>query len=272
MDVVDEDGSEKKGGSRIIGRILPAAVGFWLRSQVEEIAQLEIDLEGRDRQILKGFIPGVAVSAQQAIYRGIHVGQVQLSAKDIRINIGQVVRGKPLRLLKTFPVTGAVVLSEADLKASLRSPLLSAGLLDFWRSLISIPAIAQDVKARYGSLAIQPNVVLSQPNIRLEEGCLGLSFYPCSSGNISSADSLENKPVVLGAKLSVVSAQYLQLSSPCWLTDLTELSVLASGSPVGIPVDSLEGFQWNLGQDTQLNQLETHPDRLVCSGVVTVQP
>ena len=142
----DETNKTSGKGSRLIGRILPAAVRFWLRSQVEQVDSLSLALEGRDRQLLSGYLPGVSVSAEQAIYQGIHIGQLQLSAQDIRINVGQVVRGKPLRLLKVFPVLGEVALTSDDLNASLSSELLAGGLRDFWQSLLQIPALAEEVE------------------------------------------------------------------------------------------------------------------------------
>jgi len=47
--------SDKKEG-RIIGRVLPGAVKLWLRTQVEQIDSLVIDLSGRDRQLLNRFL------------------------------------------------------------------------------------------------------------------------------------------------------------------------------------------------------------------------
>ena len=163
---------QNTGGSRIIGKVLPAAVKFWLRSQVEQIGDLSIDLSGRDRQLLSGYLPGVSVAADAVIYQGIHAGQVQLSAEEIRINVGQVVRGKPLKLLKAFPVQGSVTLSADDLTASQSSALLSEGLLSFWRSLIQVPMLSQEVESRYGQLPLHAQMHLHQPQIRLGEGCL----------------------------------------------------------------------------------------------------
>ncbi len=40
----ETQGSKSSSGSRIIGRLLPAAVRLWLRSQVEQVEQLSIDL------------------------------------------------------------------------------------------------------------------------------------------------------------------------------------------------------------------------------------
>jgi len=260
-----EDGEpqeKKAGGSRIIGRLLPAAVRLWLRSQVEQVEQLSIELAGRDRQILSGYLPGVSVSAAQAMYKGIHITQVQLSAEDIRINIGQVVRGKPLRLLKSFPVQGSTLLSADDLNASLGSPMLAEGLNSFWRLLIHYPEISEVIRVQYGSLPLQAEVTLSRPKVRLCDGCLGLSFYPATP--MKTAE----QPVILGTALSVVSGHILQLNSARWLNHLDELTQDAAG----IPVEALEGFQWDLGKETELSELALQASQLLCSGKIMVMP
>lgn len=252
----------KSGGGRVVGRLLPAAVKLWLRSQVQQIENLSIDLAGRDRQLISGYLPGVSVAAQQAIYQGIHITQVQLSAKDIRINIGQVIRGKPLRLLKAFPVQGETALSSEDLNASLASPLLAEGLTNFWRSLTQQPEVSQAVNNQYGLLPLADEAKLHQPQIRLGAGCLGLSFYP-----MTPAETGE-RPVILGVELSVVSGHILQLSSARWLSHLDELSQRDKGTPV----DALEEFHWDLGRDVQLSLLKLQPSQLLCSGEIMVNP
>ncbi|MEL6552374.1 MAG: DUF2993 domain-containing protein [Cyanobacteria bacterium J06621_11] len=263
-----EEVVSEKGGSRLIGRLLPPAVRFYLRSQVDQAEQLTIDLDGRDRQIITGYLPGVSVSARQVIYDGIHVDAVQLSAKGIRINVGQIIRGKPLRLLKSFPVAGQISLRQADLDASLRSPLLKEGLLNFWRSLIQIPAVAQDIELRYGRLPVQADVSLLEPTIRLGQGCLGFSFYPATSKN-----SIADFPVVLATQLSISAGQYLLLTSPVWLSHIDEFDdYVVSDAEVGNVSELLEGFKWDLGEDTELTQLDIQPSQLACCGQVLVRP
>lgn len=258
----DKNQDVKPGGSRIIGRLLPAAVKLWLRSQVEQLDQLSIELAGRDRQILSGYLPGVSVAAEAAIYQGIRITQVQLSAKDIQINVGQVIRGKPLRLLKEFPVQGQALLSADDLNASLASPLLTEGLDSFWQSLIQRPDMAEAVSAQYGLLPVQPDVVLHRPQIRLSGGRLGLRFYPATSTETAE------RPVVLGTGLCVVSGHILQLNSARWLNQLDDLDQLNAGVPVAV----LDGFQWDLGQDTELSQLAIKKSELLCAGTIAVKP
>ena len=261
-----QNSDSRKGGSRLIGKILPPAVRFWLRSQVEQVDNLEVVLAGRDRQILKGYIPGVKVVAQEVIYKGLYVSEVNLSAGGIRINTGQVVRGKPLRLLQSFPVLGRVVLSAGDVERSVRSPLLRTGLLEFWRSLVCLPAVSQAVEAHYGPLPLQPDVVLFDLEIQIAESCLGLSFYPVVR------DFQSDTRVVLATQLSIADRQYLQLHNPMWLSSLEQLEGYAAGSMVGQPIQPLEGFRWNLGRETSLTALEISPVQLICEGQVAVQP
>ncbi len=251
------------GGSRIIGRVLPPAVRLWLRSQLENVKDLDIQLDGRDREILSGRLPKVAVTAKNAVYQGIHLGTVNLSAEDIRINIGQVVRGRPLRLLQAFPVLGEVALSAQDLSASMESPLLLAGLTDFWRGLARSPQLAEEIRDRYGPLSLEPEVTLHNAAVALADQCIGMSFYPCSHGGETT-----ERPVVIGARLSVVSGHLLQILSAKWLTQLSELGDPAQGTAI----QSLENFQWDLGEDTQLSQLAIYPEQLLCTGQLQVNP
>ena len=260
--VAHKDPGQSAKGGRILARILPAAVRLWLRSQVEHVEHLSLRLEGGDRNILSGTLSEVEVAAQEAIYRGVHIGRLQLSAQDIRINIGQVVRGKPLRLLKAFPIKGEVLLSCEDLNASLASPLLATGLKDFWRSLMQTPSLDEAVAVRYGQLPLQPDMELQSPQIRLGAQRLGLSFYPRALAQTAE------RPIILGTEVVIASGSRLQLKSPRWLETLEDLA----DTEKGIPIPALQHFEWDFGQGTQLTQLSVQDERLLCSGQLTVSP
>lgn len=253
---------ENKGRSgRIVGRILPAAIGLWLRSQAEKIEDLSIEIVGRDRDLLSGRVPSVSLTAEQSVYRGIYLNALSLSAKDIRINVGQVVRGKPLRLLKAFPVVGSVLLREDDLNASLDSDLLSEGLNDFWRSLVQLPSVRAAVQARYGALSLSRDVRLDAVQAKLTGDRIGLCFYPSTQ-----VDRLE-KPVVFESGLKVVEGNLLQLVLPQWIESLSDV-----GSSDGIPIEALQGFQWNLGSDVEIDQLAIENEQIVFNGKIWVNP
>jgi hypothetical protein len=165
---VEKASSTQPLGSRIISRVLPPAIRLWLSTQLEHVENLRFEIQGRDREILSGHIPEIALSAQKAIYQGIHLSQATVTASAIRVNLGQVMRRKPLRLLAPFPISGAVELTEADFNDSLQSPLLGEGLYDF------LQLLAQ-----------------SQPEVTPLQGVLRFSARPHSTFSLSrqSGDS-----------------------------------------------------------------------------------
>jgi len=161
----------------LIGRVLAPAVQLWLRSQTEQIGELHVAIAGRNRQLLSGYIPEVALAARAAVYQGLHVERVELSGANIRVNLGQVLRGQPLRLLEPIAVRGHLQLTAANLQASLTSPLLASALNDLWQLLApgaAAPAIAwQQVNLSAGRLTLTgtttPADAPASP-VRLETG------------------------------------------------------------------------------------------------------
>ncbi|MCY7282618.1 MAG: DUF2993 domain-containing protein, partial [Cyanobacteria bacterium CAN_BIN43] len=116
----------------LISKVLSPAVRLWLRSQVESIEELDFQIEGSDRQILAGYIPKVAIAARQAVYQGLNLSQIDLVGETIRINLKQILQGKPLKLMDVVPIRGSLFWNEADLNASLKSPLLANALEEFF--------------------------------------------------------------------------------------------------------------------------------------------
>ncbi|MEO0457910.1 MAG: DUF2993 domain-containing protein [Cyanobacteria bacterium P01_A01_bin.114] len=266
-------------GSRLIGKVLPMAVRLWLNTQVEHIEGLVFQLDGTDRQILSGHIPGVALAAKQAIYQGIYLSQIRLSAQEVRINLGQVIRGKPLQLLRSFLLSGEVKLTEADLNASLKSELLSEGMCTFWQTLLAMSAVDQELSEFYHRSAQTIQLTQCQSTVCIGERALTLSLLP--GRPVSSINPLEinpldrssdsppmgqpmEQPIILKAGLSVESGRLLQLHHPQWLTQ--------SGQATGYLSQALAGFQWDLGSATRLQTLAIETGLLRCEGAVVVNP
>lgn len=125
-------------GSRIASAVLSPAVQLWLRSQVQQVDELKVKIEGSDRQIFSGAIPKVTAAASGAVYKGLHLTEVALEGCGIRINLGQALKGQPLRLMESVPVAGVLRLSQADLNASLKAPLLADALSEFLRTMLPL--------------------------------------------------------------------------------------------------------------------------------------
>jgi len=232
--------------SNIISKVLSPAVKLWLRSQVETVDRLRIEINGSDRQIIGGYIPNIFLASSSANYQGIHFSEVELVGNNIRINIGQIIKGKPLRLIEPISVIAKVMLQETDLNRSLSSPLLSAGLTDFFfdllatRSLLNLIELKQDFQIQWLQLAIEGNKLIIEGNL------------------INSAR--EDIPLTIISGLTLANPQTLLLHS------------LKIETIPGLINMNLNEFQLDLGSVVAIEELSLLSDRLNCYGRLTVLP
>ncbi len=236
----------KQKKSRVISTVLSPALRLWLRSQVEQVEALQFNIVGGDRQILTGYIPMVSIAASRAVYQGLHLSQIQLEAKDIRVNLGQVIKGKPLRLLEPVPVEGQLLLLESDLQASLQAPLLSTALTELLGTLLQSDGTTNptdDIKERQ----------ITWEQIDINTGQLTLS------GTLTNA-ALETTPVLIRAGLELATPQVLRLYS-------VQIHFSTDTPPL-----NLDGFQIALGSDVDIQELTLTPGQLMCCGRLTVIP
>ncbi|MDX2214883.1 MAG: DUF2993 domain-containing protein [Oculatellaceae cyanobacterium bins.114] len=236
--------------SHWVSKMLSAAVQFWLRSQVERVETLRCQMEGGDRQILSGYIPKISISAERAVYQGLHLSQIQLTGMNIRVNLGQVLRGKPLRLVEVVPVEGEVVMHQDDLNTSLEAPLLATAVTEFLvglvRSLPTSEALPDDGVLR-----------LHHPQIRLANQQLTLI------AELRSSDG-QATPIAIRTGLQLVNGQTLQLDRPCWLPH--------PQANRGLPLSDLQGFQIDLGSDVDLQSIQIEDNQLRCQGRINIIP
>lgn len=252
-----EPGSPPPRGSRWLSRILPGAVRLWLQSQAEYIDNLSFTLEGRDRDLLRGYLPQVSLQADKAIYQGIHLSHLTVTATEIRINLGQIVRGKALQLQAPFPVQGQLRLTEADLNASLTSELLGTGLYDFLTQLAAAqPALdqLQVVLAACPDKTVQPHYL---PHVTLGDGELTLALSPRSGQGIP--------PITLAMGMGITAGRYLTLDHPRWIP-----APGTSSSTDALP--ELHGFSLDLGPETTLTDCTLTPGQLLLAGSLRVLP
>lgn len=236
----------KSKKSRIISKVLSPAVQLWLRSQVEQVETLQFKISGGDRQILSGHIPRVSITASRAVYQGLHLSQLELEGTGIRVNLSQVIKGKPLRLLEPIPVGGEMVISASDLAASLQAPMLFNAVSDFLRTLLTsdgITDLGNELKDRQ----------ISWQQVDIEEGHLTVL------GTLTDG-SLQTTPVIIRAGLQLASPQVLRLNP-----------LQIHLSPTAPPF-ILDDFQVNLGSEVNLQELALTSGQLMCRGRLTVLP
>jgi hypothetical protein len=232
--------------SQIISTVLSPALRLWLRSQVEQVEALQFNIVGSDRQILTGHIPRVSIAANHAVYQGLHLSNIQLEGSDIRVNLGQVIKGKPLRLLEPVPVVGELRLLESDLQASLQAPLLSTALTELVSTFLQSDGTknpADGLKARQ----------ISWETIDIDDGQLTLC------GTLTNA-TLETTPVWICAGLELATPQVLQLYP-------LQIQFSADRPPL-----KLDGFQIDLGSDVDIQELTLTRGQLMCRGRLSVIP
>lgn len=224
--------------SQIISKVLSPAVRLWLRSQVQQVSNLEVKILGSDPQILQGTIPEVSISARHAVYQGLHLSQIQLVGLGIRINLGQVLRGQPLRLLESVPVFCELLLQESDLNASLQAPMLATALTELLGTLL--PA------------SCSVNGQINWQKIAIDSGQLTLVA--------TLADELDPTPMVIRTGLQLASCHELQLEQPQIQTQ------------VGLTWGNLDSFKLDLGSEVAIEELNLSAGQLVCRGRINVIP
>ncbi len=246
MDIELPEASKKTRRSQIISTVVSPAVRLWLRSQVEQVERLEFKLVGGDRQILTGDIPSVSIAASHAVYQGLHLSEIQLEGRDIRFNLGQVFKGKPLRLLAPIPVVGQLWLTESDLQASLESSLLSNALRELVETLLKSgdrPNQTDSLKDR--------EIHWQKINIDTDQLTL--------TGVITNPATLPI-PIGIRAGLGLASHQELQLNP-------LQIELDPDQPPI-----HLDGFRIDLGSEVDIQELSLIPGRLICRGRLTVIP
>jgi LmeA-like phospholipid-binding len=104
----------------------------------------------------------------------LHLSQVDVTGETIRVNLGQVLKGKPLKLLEAVPIYGSLGWDEADLNASLKAPLLANALAEFflnWVRLVTdlLPEdLAQAIQKPLVMRAAQAEILPHQVQLRLD--------------------------------------------------------------------------------------------------------
>ncbi|WP_009632381.1 LmeA family phospholipid-binding protein [Synechocystis sp. PCC 7509] len=227
------DNSPAKKNSRLIGKILSPAIELWLRSQVQQVDNLKVQIEGKSRQILTGNIPSVSIVAINAVYQGLHVAEIHLCASGIAINLGQVIKGQPLKLLEKVPVMGKLQLHQADINASLRSPLLANALTEL---LLQLAPMVADKPVQWDKVIV-------------------------NDGGISlNATIGDRQQIILQAGLKLSTSQELEIMQP--IIQIQGVSL----------ANNLDSFKIDLGADVELGELTLHSGKIICRGKINVLP
>lgn len=223
--------------------MLSPACRVWLRSQVSHVDDLTVDIAGGSRQILSGTIPRVAIGAIGAIYQGLSMGSIDLIAENIRINLPQVIKGQPLRLLESIAVMAEAKFSETDLQASLASPLLSQAITDLFTQIIAADPQQTDWLIDWHQLQIAPQTLMLQGNLTTVGQLVG-----------------EKTPISIVMGIEIGDGHILHLD-PLKIT-----------CAIDLPGNKIDRHQIDLGDDVNITQLSLGAGELICQGQIQVNP
>jgi len=223
---------------RIITKVLISAIKLWLRSQLNQVSHLEVQITASDRQLLSGCVPGVFISASNLVYQGLHITQIELQAENIQLNVSSILKGQPLQLSAIVPVFGKLMITEQNLNNSLSSPLLLTAINDGL-----IPLLAE---YSLNSKSI------TWRKITLDNQRLILHGIPISE--------IEGAFFNIYLGLELLNGQELQLTQVEVKTN--QQMLLARNFPDII----------NLGTDVDLEKLLIMPEQLSCYGSININP
>jgi LmeA-like phospholipid-binding len=219
--------------------VLSPACRVWLRSQVSHVDDLQVDIQGGSRQILGGTIPLVTVVAVGAIYQGLSLGSIDLIAENIRINLSQVLKGKPLQLLEPIAVVAGVKFSEQDLQASLTAPLLAQAITDLLSQIM-------------GTNPAQTNWLLDWHQLQIAPHTLTLQ------GNLTTDG--QTAPIDISMGIDIRDGHILYLDP------------LTISCSIDLPGSNINSHSIDLGDDVNITQLELLTGELLCQGRIQVNP
>lgn len=234
-----------KTESALISRILTPALGFWLHSQLETVENLDFQISGSDRQMVKGLISRITLQATGAVYQGLHFRGVSLVAQSLRVNLGQMLRGKAFRLLQPVATSLEVTLTAEDLRRSLSSSLLGQALQDLFYQVLGgqsshrSPWGLEDHNLQWTAIALEMDRLILEAQVNTPgEGVIPITFQTQlrSDGRFLSLDS-----------------------------------VAIEGGPL---FPAITQGQWtiDLGETVTLTTLRVTPEGILCQGELQILP
>ena len=250
--------------SEFLSKLLSKALQLWLRSQVSHVTTLELTIYGTNQQLLSGEIPQVDLAATHAVYQDLHLSEVHLTGKNIKIDLSQILKGKPIKLLEPIPVVGQLRLTASDLQASLPAPLLATALGDLFQTLVvnSPSQPLSEICIHWQQAAIAPG------SLKLVGSYQAPEVNQEVNQEVNPTPSLELEEIKKPKLETVILQTGLTLAPPHQFS-LTPLQVQLSPQEEAI---ALEDFLLNLGSDVVIQDLSVTEGQLVCQGQLTVQP
>ncbi len=230
----------------MINKLLSTAVKLYLRSQITQSEALQVRILGKNRQILKGYIPQVLLTCNRAVYQGLFLQQVEVKGTNIGFNLPEVLNKKPLQLLEPIVVDVKLNLDITDLQASLAAPLLQSGLNDLWQMILSAHPTGNP----------SPKLV----NSRIEWQKIAIADNKLNLTGIYQDIEEKIREIKLSIVISLFDRHILNLSS------------IKISNTFWDSQEFEQPLQIDLGKEVQIEQLVIVSPKILCVGKITIKP
>ncbi|MBC7881464.1 MAG: DUF2993 domain-containing protein [Anaerolineae bacterium] len=206
--------------SQMFSNLFSPLLQAWVRSQVQQVDDLQVNVVGPDAAVMNGQISRVDISGRNLVYQGISARSLSMRGSDIRLDTRQ-----GLRLTKAVRADVALSLSEGDINNYLASPAfqeqtknwkiklpgslggaeqevpidLSNARARVLRNQLEINATVRLGKGEPAPLRIVSGLEIANPHqLRLVDPRL-----VADDGNSAPIDALKNTPILLGKDLEM---------------------------------------------------------------------
>lgn len=244
LEVSNSQDGAKPTKQRIV-KLLAPAVRLWLKTQVDAVEDLQVDIQSGDRALLSGKIDQVMLAARGVIYQGVHLSCVQVSAQNIQVNLGQILRGKPLKLLAPIPISGSAQIQARDLNASTEADLLANALTEFLSTFLQVGL----AKTATAPLRFQ------SPQIHLGDGHVIL--------NGILTDGQQQQIIGIQTQVTLANPHTLCFQQLAWQPDVP----MSDRNPA-----TWDDLKIDLGRDVAFQTLSLVPGEIRCQVQLTIQP
>ncbi|MEO0803885.1 MAG: DUF2993 domain-containing protein [Cyanobacteria bacterium J06642_2] len=226
--------------AQFVGTLLNPVVASWIESEVDEVENLKVDIQGSDQQLTSGTIPSASVAGENLLYEGFRITQVQLDGQNIRLNISEAIQGSKLRLLDPVPVQVKLRLTEADLNQSLQSPIIQSQLA---QANVELPIGGSSVPFR-----------ISDPQVTLLDDTLQIDASVATDDGTSV-------PVTVATGVRAQNGNELLLVNPAWVSE-----------GQSIPIDGLNDMAIEFGNEVNIDSLLLQEGAILYAGKLTIRP
>ncbi len=230
--------------SQLLSGLISPLLQVWVRSQVQQVDDLRVVVNGPDAELSNGRIQSIDISGRNLVYSGIPARSLSLRGSDIRLDTRRALQGGGLRLEQPVRADIALSLSEQDINTYLASPTFQEQVKDL---KVKLPTQFG------GDQQTEVKLELLNPSARLLRDRLEIAATVRLQGGEPAPLRLSTGIAVNGRQLRLVDPQ------------------LVDEKGQGVAIESLAGLQISIGRELELRRVAISPGLLVLEGTYQVQ-